>query len=491
MVNLSDIANKGLIEKRLVKHLNKDSIVFKINAKELITPNRFDICFKLSYLDMKERNLEFAKEIYSSHIEAFGLGEYSEPEKPNKKDLDTFLNEFELIYTKMKDYGFDDTDSVIPIAKDGSILNGSHRVACAIKLGIDVVCVKLDVIPSNYDFNFFKKRLVSWGLMLSSVEALQRYKSNIHTAIIWPVAKNKALEVFKNNISKIYLHESYDLNVKEGAGLIRQVYQGEKWLGSAYNNYEGAANKASFCWGEKSNQLDMIIFEIQDNIIEMKEKIREQIGIGKHCIHISDYENDSAMIWRSLLNKNFHTFLKNEIFLKSINKDNKLKILQQELKEMKILPESFCIVGSMTLELFGLRESRDIDLLIDSNCTCNIGENKIFDVDNFKFDLIGLSNMLIIYNPIYHFWYNDVKFLSIDVLYSYKAERYSLTQDFKDKADIEMIEHALDDSSSIDINFIYGKLFIAKEKYKRKFKKNLKIFLSKIGLLELVKRILR
>ena len=491
MVNLKDIATKGLIEKRLLRFLNENSKVVKINAQDLITSNRFDICFKLAYLDMKQKNSDFAKEIYASHIKAFGLGEYTEPEKPNKKNLDSFINEFEKIYKNMEEYGFDYNTSIIPISKDGSILNGSHRVACAIKLGIDVICVQLDVHPSEYDFNFFKKRLVPWELLLISVESLQQYKPNIHTAIVWPIAQAKVLEILKNNINKIYIHESYNMNIKEGAGLIRQVYQGENWLGTSYNNYEGAYNKASFCWGEKTNQLDMVIFEREEDILRLKEKIRAELGLGKHCIHISDYNDDSAMIWRSLLNNNFHVFLKKETFLKSVNKDHELKMLQKELEKMQITHESYCIVGSMMLQIFGLREARDIDLMVDINSLSNIIENKIFDVDNSKLELINLSSQMVVYNPKNYFWYNNIKVLSIENLYYFKLERYKLTQDKKDKIDIEMIEYTLGSRPTIDVNILYGKIFVAKEKYKRKFKKNLKIFLSKVGLFEFVKKMLR
>ena len=61
---------KGLLEPHFIESLTSDEYEVKtIKAKSLLTSTRFDLAFKLLYLDLKSTNIDLAKELYKKHIE--------------------------------------------------------------------------------------------------------------------------------------------------------------------------------------------------------------------------------------------------------------------------------------------------------------------------------------------------------------------------------------------------------------------------------------
>jgi hypothetical protein len=58
-----------------------------------------------------------------------------------KLTVDDYVGTARLLCRSMAEYGFRVTDAV-PIDPNGEMLDGSHRVACALALGIGVIPVK-------------------------------------------------------------------------------------------------------------------------------------------------------------------------------------------------------------------------------------------------------------------------------------------------------------------------------------------------------------
>ena len=132
-----------LLESHFQKDLVQDSYKVKtIRAEKLLTHTRFDIAFKLLYLEMKDGGALFAKEFYKEHIRAFSLGSFIEPGNEEKNSIEKFFGEFDKTFENIKANGFDSSKALVPLSKNSSIANGSHRVASAIYLGKNIECVK-------------------------------------------------------------------------------------------------------------------------------------------------------------------------------------------------------------------------------------------------------------------------------------------------------------------------------------------------------------
>lgn len=125
----------------------------------------------------------------------------------------------------------------------------------------------------------------------------------------------------------------------------------------------------------------------------------------------------------------------NKNHFKSFNWFNKLfDDYKNFLIKNKYKSDDFCIVGSSVMSIYGIRESRDIDFI-------HLSKTKI------QTDIIGISDhsshpeydetliQRIIEDPSCHFYYNELKVISLKQLCIFKKKRGEL----KDIQDIKLI----------------------------------------------------
>ena len=90
---------KKFIEPHFHKDLNlEDYEIETVESIDLLTHTRFDLAFKLLYLDMKNENVKFSDNLYKTHIKAFSLGNYTEPGNKDKNSIEKYIAEFETIF---------------------------------------------------------------------------------------------------------------------------------------------------------------------------------------------------------------------------------------------------------------------------------------------------------------------------------------------------------------------------------------------------------
>jgi len=132
--------------------------------------------------------------------------------------------------------------------------------------------------------------------------------------------------------------------------------------------------------------------------------------------------------------------------------------------------------SSIILSVYGLREANDIDYFIDDNEKLKYNDEELEYHDEEKIEMI--------FNPKYHFYFNDIKFISFNQLYKMKKNR----AEEKDRNDCKMMEALIENNGFKNLvnkwkqNFYYGKI---------KVKMNLIKFLKNIGLYEVIKRMVK
>jgi len=180
---------KRLIDEHLHGFLVEEAFtITSVKAVKLLTPNRFDIAFKLFYLDIIGKEETIARKLYKSHIDAFSLGEFTEPGNFEKNSIEKYYQEFSKICKGMRAQGFSIEKSLIPVSKDTTILNGSHRIASAIVENLPVKVIELAAKSDNYSYDFFYKRgMSSLHLDIAATKFIE-YADNVYVAIIWPSA---------------------------------------------------------------------------------------------------------------------------------------------------------------------------------------------------------------------------------------------------------------------------------------------------------------
>jgi hypothetical protein len=106
-----------------------------------VTPRRWDLAVKWRlFRHLIKGNDPDAERVYRWHIEARS-GHRMKAGVPTdkwKRSADDYVDFASILLLSMKSRGFH-PGGVIPVDQDGELLDGSHRVACAIALDIPVI----------------------------------------------------------------------------------------------------------------------------------------------------------------------------------------------------------------------------------------------------------------------------------------------------------------------------------------------------------------
>ena len=434
---------KNLLENHLYGNLKLESYKTKtIPAIKLLTFNRFDIAFKLLYLEMLKFDIEFSKEIYKEHIRAFSLGKFTEPGNDDKNSFDKFTNDFDKTFEDIKLNGFDANKTLIPLSKNGSIANGAHRVASAIYLGKDVDCVEIDTRDHIYDYKFFYSRNISSSILDTVVTKFGDYSDNLHIAFLWPTAKGYDEEIEKI-IPNIVYRKEIKLNPNGAHNLISQIYYGEEWLGSVEDDFRGSQGKLVECFNN-FEPVRIIAFQAEslNEVLEIKDKVRDIFNVGKHSIHITDTKEEAIRVARVAFNDNSIHFLNYAKPNQYISTYRKIGIFKQFIKKNKINLNDVVLDSGIVLSVYGLRECSDVDYFVDDNDKLRYHDEEL-EYHDEELEYHNEEKIEMIFNPKYYFYFNDIKFISFNQVYRMKKNR----AEEKDVNDCKIMEALIEDNT--------------------------------------------
>ncbi|CAM1370242.1 conserved hypothetical protein [Tenacibaculum litoreum] len=465
-----DLTN--LIEKHFIDDLVEDYFhIKKIRAKDLLTYTRFDLGFKLLYLEMLSNDLDFSKEVYKEHIRAFSLGKYTEYGNEDKIGIDRFISDFDKTFKDIKENGYDGSKSLIPLSENGSILNGAHRVASSIFLDKDVECINIDLPNQVYDYKFFYNRNVSKKMLDIAATKFVEYAENTFIAFLWPIAEGFEKEIEKV-IPNIVYRKKITLTRNGAHNLISKVYFGEKWLGNIENNFSGSQGKLKECF-PNFNPVRIIVFQAENlkEVLKIKDSIRNIFNVGKHSIHITDTKEEAVAAARMVLNDNSIHFLNYAKPNRYILTHKKIDKFKNFLYKNNLTPTDVVLDSGIIMSIYGLRECSDVDYLINDN-------NKIkHDVSEFDYHEGSLKyheedKLSLIYNPKNYFYFKELKFLSFYQLYKMKINR----DEEKDQNDCKIMDAMIEKNTVKELFYhIKQTLYYEKVRLKPRVKNLLKI----------------
>mgnify|MGYP006415124447 CR=1 FL=1 len=247
------------------------------------------------------------------------------------------------------------------------------------------------------------------------------------------------------------------------ANFIHLVYYDEEWCKASGN----VVKKSKSCFNGEGN---LKIFFIEKtgtkyemNLSNLKRKIRKfyrehnrkyhgEWGIGgggDHSVHTPDTQEECNRLLQ-LLNKNTISFMQKTPSL-DVNLE-RFNIYFDELIQFcqhnNIDTDDICITSSAVLSVYGIRDCGDIDLFVNNN-NINIFKNSNFDIHN-QYSIDGHYPYHfedIIYNPNHHFYYKNIKFCILSIIFKYKNYRvkhnlFSKMSVEKDIKDINYIQNS-------------------------------------------------
>ena len=140
--------------------------------------------------------------------------------------------------------------------------------------------------------------------------------------------------------------------------------------------------------------------------------------------------------------------------MRSFRRDfiNKLSELKSFLDNYEISYDRVCIVGSGGLEIYGLREAGDIDLIVHPDIAGRMKKLKenlpigveVIGQDSFLLDTGVVKDRQIIESEKLHYIFYGLKFINLDILmkrYAYKAKH---NQDLKAEESVELLQMFFD-----------------------------------------------
>lgn len=467
------------------KKILSQHIEFK-RAKDLISEKRIDIAVKFKYVESfvenKEYDLSFYEGLYLSTIYYFSAGQYTEPGSDLKNSKFDFIKYFKDTITSIKDNGFDETKGVIPLSRNGTPLDGAHRIAIAAYYNLKVAVVYLDEDCLECDVPFFQARGASNQQLKEYLLTLVSVCDSIRVAVIWPYAS-----IDNNLLKSLYGSQyvsmfSYDLNRNGIRNLCLLSYRNEPWIGDETNYWKGVISKADACFQDRSET--RIIFYVsngKEDDIKLKEKIRKLNDGSKHVMHSTDDQYETLVLSRILLYKY------SLVILNCINR-KRLGVLKKNIDEFnnhQDIHKKNIVTGSALGAVLNLRKNDDIDLLTETNQPISF---KDIGSHNNYLSLYEIDNLTVVNNERCYFTFCGLRFLDIDLWLKFKRNR----NEDKDKNDIRSMRKIIAGQSAYSFRQTIRDDFLLFLK-KKKIYLRLKVvtFLRMIGLLNLIKSMLK
>ncbi|WP_052812830.1 hypothetical protein [Desulfonatronum thioautotrophicum] len=409
------------------------------SPRELIKWNRLDIGMRTLYLELKDKTPELADKIYFEDLRAQTLGTLVDPDNLKKSDFNIFKKVFDEVSDEIRSKGFDADKTLLPVSNTGSILNGAHRLSAALIHDKDVAFIQTTLPPITCDHQYFFDRAVPIKIIEQSVIQFLGYARNCFVAFLWPSGSSnvdKTEKLFENVVYK----KKICLTNKGAINLLYQCYHHMDWVGDEASSYRGLHQKLFECF-PTSDGLIMIIFQAEDGIEQVraiKEKIRFINGLGYSSIHITDTQEEALRLASLLCNENGLHYLNHADLLKNKHQ-NILDHILDLSKYKNIQTNDFIIDGSWLLELYGLRESKDVDILAATGRD-DISRSLNFDSRVKEIQYHGKPANELIYNPDNHFFLFEVKLIGFEQLKSMKKKR----GEAKDLLDVKLMSRFME-----------------------------------------------
>ncbi|WP_286295412.1 hypothetical protein [Vibrio apostichopi] len=413
---------------------NEEYEVIEMDPLDLISEDRLDIVLKLLSIPriIGVNNSEYLFEIYKKHIRCITENTFSENGSTTKLSLDDFKSEFKQVCESISENGFNDTLSLIPVDGNSSPINGAHRVAAAIYYKVKVKVVIIPELSAKYDAEFFRKRGLCEDIIEHAFCRLVEISRKYVCGLTWPASKITDTTI-NSVIEDICYLKSFNINERGMHNIICEAYSSEQWLGTPENSYKGAWKKALPCLGDKKNKIvNFFIMKVGNNdLVEIKENIRQEFGIGKHSVHICDDNFDSLRLSRYILNPHFIKIVNKASHYRYSTFIDKLEKLKMEIGNKAIPGDQLLLDGSTLLGVLGLREPNDLDFLSSSDfqLKCADSHNRyLYLYQNNMDELQG--------NPSNYVYFYGLKFIGILPLIDFKRNR----SEAKDNIDISLIK---------------------------------------------------
>ena len=365
-------------------------------------------------------------------------------ESPKKTTKYDFINSFKLTIDSIVECGYKGNLSPIKVNKDMKIISGAHRLAICTYLDTPIHISVEDQEVEEYSQEFFEKKLIDNSSLRRIFLGVVQRKQNLRVLLLFPIDSGLVSNVIQQIESKfpILFHSEIALNYELSYHLKKISYflhstdsASSNWCGDDLNNFEGI--RTHVFNSNYKGSLNVYVYEDRDDldVIGAKQEIRDLAGNGNYSIHSSDSHSETVDLLNIL-------FSEESLKILSLRKptdhyfNQLIDSVHSYSKMNRIPPSSFAISGSGSMGALGLRNIRDIDLIVDVGI--NFKENYRVDLVNLQEDnYFDKSFNTLIYASSNYFWFYGLKFLRLGEIKEMKLKRNEYP---KDLIDVNLID---------------------------------------------------
>ena len=410
---------------------------------------RFDIVAKYNYAKAFADNAlsDAHRRAYEEHIRTLNaFFEYRDQGDP-KVGASDFVHDFNVLLASIRDHGFDPT---FPVTVDSARrpLDGAHRVAASLAFDRKIAVRQTErSFPGKWHYRFFRERGMSPEQLDFAATGLGELYDGLRAVVVYGSALIHAEALIErlSTAGEIVYSTRVTLSTSGCENLIRILYDGERWLGRREFGYLGASSKARLCFPIGSPQAALILWlrpqVSPGEIVETKERAREVVGLGKHSLHVTDNVDETLRLSDWVLNANARHLLNNRHYRYLPGFERDFADLKRRLAQAPREREHLCIVGSSVMAVYGIRDSRDLDIIDgqersrpDDKITAIGLANSNAHLRQFGFDIRSL-----LYDPANYFRYKGIKCVSLANV----AKLKTLRGEAKDQIDGALIHDVL------------------------------------------------
>lgn len=456
-----------------------------VNSNELSIMPRYLVCRDIVNHVFNEANMSLYKRTILAQRDIFTEDNYfSIREKHTAQD---FIKSLEKLVESMQKNDFE-RRNYIPVVHGNRItLDGQHRIATALAMEKDIWVRHYPDSPlygDGFGFEWFQKNGFNTEDKLRILRAYADLYPNCGIMIFFGTVLDKweFMQAQFEKECKIvgYVDLDFSKNYLGFENIIREVYQDPLWqnvqihLKTKLLKLSPLKLRVILVSDEQDTSVN--IYQIIRNT---KLKLREALSIDSEpnagvAVHASDSFEEFILMRNILLSpNNINTTSKCTFRNYRQSFIDNIFCLRAILAENGIRNEDAIIVGGSVLEVFGLRNSDDLDVAVKSKYRKTLGTEAKKWSDNI--DLCRQDNVvdengtvyqddILIDDDNFHFLFFGMKFINMELLRSKKKHDARK----KDLEDIRLIDMFFEYAANFDDKYVLRQQ-IDRELYLRRF----------------------
>jgi hypothetical protein len=427
----------------------------EVPAIDLLSTTRLDVVARipLARALISGRGLAWGVCVYSEYLKAMTKGHYDEG---GKSSLADYVREYCQLVNSIQMQGFDTKLGTVPTV-DGKIVNGAHRLATCISLNISITCSEGIGSPERQDYDSLQKNgLPDFILQYLVLEYIRLKKSTRALVLL-----DSSPETLRSVIAE-FPHRDMIICVREiklteigKRRIIDLMYSHNDWWSIEFLERFVAERFES-----KNDTCFVIYFDAFpiSNLQSFKESLREKLPQSEfnRKLHGTDFHYDTILLAQTTLNDNGIFFLNNS----PIGSESRISSLFEGAQNSEHV-----MVGSAPLELFGLRDARDIDFALDESEMFNgVSLSETEGLTGY-----GLNPESLTQDPRLFVRYKNLKFAALSTTIYYKSKRLEA----KDKEDVALIARFLQSDRAVYFSSqVKSAAFVMEKSRRRDFLRN-------------------